>query len=115
LKVARELSWCRSIASRNYLLASHVWQQGPNGLTRQDPDFLAHVINKKADIVSVYLPPDASCLLSTMDHCLRSRNYVNVIVAGKRRLPQWLTIEQAGIHCTQGIRHLAVGRQRPRR
>jgi len=103
LKVTRELSWRRGIASLNYLLASHVWQQDHNGFTHQDPGFLDHVINKKADIVRVYLPPDANCLLSTMDHCLRSRNYVNVIVAGKHALPQWLSIEDACIHCTQGV------------
>jgi xylulose-5-phosphate/fructose-6-phosphate phosphoketolase len=103
LKVTRELPWRRGIASLNYLLASHVWQQDHNGFTHQDPGFLDHVINKKADIVRVYLPPDANCLLSTFDHCLRSRNYVNVVVAGKHPLPQWLTIEEACIHCTEGI------------
>jgi xylulose-5-phosphate/fructose-6-phosphate phosphoketolase len=103
LKVTRELPWRRPIASLNYLLASHVWQQDHNGFTHQDPGFLDHVINKKADIVRVYLPPDANCLLSTADHCLRSRNYVNVVVAGKHPLPQWLTMEQAIVHCTQGI------------
>jgi len=103
LKVTRELPWRRKIASLNYLLASHVWQQDHNGFTHQDPGFLDHVINKKADIVRAYLPPDANCLLSTFDHCLRSRNYVNVVVAGKHALPQWLTMEQAVVHCTQGI------------
>src|ERR1019366_6868001 len=83
LKVTRELPWPRPIASLNYLLASHVWQQDHNGFTHQDPGFLDHVINKKADVVRVYLPPDANCLLSVMDHCLRSRHYVNVVVAGK--------------------------------
>ena len=87
----------------NYLLASHVWQQDHNGFTHQDPGFLDHVINKKADIVRVYLPPDANCLLSVFDHCLRSRHYVNVVVAGKHALPQWLTMEQAVIHCTEGL------------
>ena len=103
LKVTRELPWRRPIASLNYLLASHVWQQDHNGFTHQDPGFLDHVINKKADIVRCYLPPDANCLLSVFDHCLRSRHYVNVVVAGKHPLPQWLTMEQAVVHCTQGI------------
>ena len=103
LKVTRELPWRRPIASLNYLLASHVWQQDHNGFTHQDPGFLDHVINKKADIVRVYLPPDANCLLSVFDHCLRSRNYVNVVVAGKHPLPQWLTMEAAIVHCTEGI------------
>jgi xylulose-5-phosphate/fructose-6-phosphate phosphoketolase len=103
LKVTSELPWRRKIASLNYLLASHVWQQDHNGFTHQDPGFLDHVINKKADIVRVYLPPDANCLLSTFDHCLRSRHYVNVVVAGKHALPQWLTMEEAIVHCTQGI------------
>jgi xylulose-5-phosphate/fructose-6-phosphate phosphoketolase len=103
LKVTRELPWRRKIASLNYLLASHVWQQDHNGFTHQDPGFLDHVINKKADIVRVYLPPDANCLLSVFDHCLRSRHYVNVVVAGKHALPQWLTIEAAIMHCTEGL------------
>jgi xylulose-5-phosphate/fructose-6-phosphate phosphoketolase len=103
LKVTRELPWRRNIASLNYLLASHVWQQDHNGFTHQDPGFLDHVINKKADIVRCYLPPDANCLLSTFDHCLRSRHYVNVVVAGKHALPQWLTMEAAIVHCTEGI------------
>ncbi len=103
LKVTSELPWRRKIASLNYLLASHVWQQDHNGFTHQDPGFLDHVINKKADIVRVYLPPDANCLLSVFDHCLRSRHYVNVVVAGKHALPQWLTIEAAVVHCTEGI------------
>ncbi|MGV8950146.1 MAG: phosphoketolase [Cypionkella sp.] len=103
LKVTAELPWRRPIASLNYLLASHVWQQDHNGFTHQDPGFLDHVINKKADIVRVYLPPDANCLLSVFDHCLRSRDYVNVVVAGKHPLPQWLTMEQAVTHCTEGI------------
>ena len=103
LKVTRELPWRRPIASLNYLLASHVWQQDHNGFTHQDPGFLDHVINKKADIVRCYLPADANCLLSIADHCLRSRNYVNVIVAGKHALPQWLSMTAAVIHCTQGI------------
>jgi xylulose-5-phosphate/fructose-6-phosphate phosphoketolase len=103
LKVTRELPWRRPIPSLNYLLASHVWQQDHNGFTHQDPGFLDHVINKKADIVRVYLPPDGNCLLSTFDHCLRSLNYVNVVVAGKHPLPQWLTIDEACVHCTEGI------------
>ena len=103
LKVTPELPWRRKIASLNYLLASHVWQQDHNGFTHQDPGFLDHVINKKADIVRVYLPPDANCLLSVFDHCLRSRHYVNVVVAGKHALPQWLTMDAAVVHCTEGI------------
>jgi xylulose-5-phosphate/fructose-6-phosphate phosphoketolase len=103
LKVTLELPWRRKIASLNYLLASHVWQQDHNGFTHQDPGFLDHVINKKADVVRVYLPPDANCLLSVVDHCLRSRHYVNVVVAGKRPRPQWLTMDEAITHCTEGI------------
>ena len=115
LKVTLELPWRRKIASLNYLLASHVWQQDHNGFTHQDPGFLDHVINKKADIVRVYLPPDANCLLSVFDHCLRSRHYVNVVVAGKHALPQWLTMDAAVVHCTEGHWHLAMGEQRPGR
>ncbi len=103
LKVTSELPWRRKIASLNYLLASHVWQQDHNGFTHQDPGFLDHVINKKADIVRVYLPPDANCLLSVFDHCLRSRHYVNVVVAGKHALPQWLSMDEAVVHCTEGV------------
>lgn len=103
LKVTKEIAWRRDIASLNILLASHVWQQDHNGFTHQDPGFLDHVVSKKADIVRVYLPPDANCLLSVADHILRSRHYVNVVVAGKHALPQWLTIDQAITHCTQGI------------
>jgi xylulose-5-phosphate/fructose-6-phosphate phosphoketolase len=103
LKVTKELPWRRKISSLNYLLASHVWQQDHNGFTHQDPGFLDHVINKKADIVRVYLPPDANCLLSVFDHCLRSRDYVNVVVAGKHALPQWLSMDAAVVHCTEGI------------
>jgi xylulose-5-phosphate/fructose-6-phosphate phosphoketolase len=103
LKVTAQLPWRRPIASLNYLLASHVWQQDHNGFTHQDPGFLDHVVNKKADIVRVYLPPDANCLLSVMDHCLRSKHYVNVVIAGKRAMPQWLTMEAATVHCTEGI------------
>nr|MBA3898503.1 phosphoketolase family protein [Sphingomonadaceae bacterium] len=103
LKVTKEIPWRRDIASLNILLASHVWQQDHNGFTHQDPGFLDHVVSKKADIVRVYLPPDANCLLSVFDHCLRSRHYVNVVVAGKHALPQWLTIDEAVVHCTQGV------------
>jgi xylulose-5-phosphate/fructose-6-phosphate phosphoketolase len=103
LKVTAQLPWRRKIASLNYLLASHVWQQDHNGFTHQDPGFIDHVVNKKAGIVRVYLPPDANCLLSVFDHCLRSRHYVNVVVAGKRAMPQWLTMEAAVVHCTEGI------------
>ncbi|MDA4117631.1 MAG: phosphoketolase family protein [Thaumarchaeota archaeon] len=103
LKVTSELPWRRKISSLNYLLSSHVWQQDHNGFTHQDPGFLDHVVNKKADFVRVYLPPDANCLLSVFDHCLRSRNYVNVVVAGKHPLPQWLSIDAAIEHCTEGI------------
>jgi xylulose-5-phosphate/fructose-6-phosphate phosphoketolase len=103
LKVTSELHWRRKIASLNYLLSSHVWQQDHNGFTHQDPGFLDHVVNKKADVIRLYLPPDANCLLSVADHCLRSQHYVNVIVAGKHPLPQWLTMEAAEAHCTQGL------------
>jgi len=103
LKVTLELPWRVKISSLNFLLASHVWQQDHNGFTHQDPGFLDHVINKKADIVRVYLPADANCLLSVFDHCLRSRHYVNVVVAGKHALPQWLTMEEAVVHCTEGL------------
>jgi xylulose-5-phosphate/fructose-6-phosphate phosphoketolase len=103
LKVTKELPWRRPIASLNYLLTSHVWQQDHNGFTHQDPGFLDHVVNKKADIVRVYLPPDANCLLSVANHCLKTHDYVNVIIAGKRPAPQWLSMDQAVVHCTQGI------------
>ena len=103
LKVTSELPWRRPISSLNYLLASHVWQQDHNGFTHQDPGFLDHVASKKADVIRLYLPPDANCLLSVFDHCLRSRHYVNVVVAGKHALPQWLTMEQAITHCTEGL------------
>jgi xylulose-5-phosphate/fructose-6-phosphate phosphoketolase len=103
LKVTAELPWRRKIASLNYLLASHVWRQDHNGFTHQDPGFIDHVVNKKASIVRVYLPPDANCLLSVIDHCLRSRHYVNVVVAGKHPAPQWLTMEAAADHCAEGI------------
>jgi len=103
LKVSAQLPWRRKIASLNYLLASHVWQQMHNGLTHQDPGFIDHVVNKKASVVRVYLPPDANCLLSVWDHCLRSRHYVNVVIAGKYQAPQWLSIDAAVKHCTEGI------------
>jgi len=103
LKVTREIEWRRPIASLNYLLTSHVWRQDHNGFTHQDPGFIDHVVNKKADIVRVYLPPDANCLLSVADHCLRSRHYVNVIVAGKQPALQFLGMESAIEHCTTGI------------
>jgi xylulose-5-phosphate/fructose-6-phosphate phosphoketolase len=103
LKVSSQLPWRRKIASLNYLLASHVWRQDHNGFTHQDPGFIDHVVNKKAEIVRVYLPPDANCLLSVMDHCLRSRHYVNVVVAGKHPAPQWLPMHEAEKHCLQGI------------
>jgi xylulose-5-phosphate/fructose-6-phosphate phosphoketolase len=103
LKVTLGLPWRRKIASLNYLLASHVWRQDHNGFTHQDPGFIDHVVNKKAGIVRVYLPPDANCLLSVMDHCLRSRHYVNVVVAGKHPAPQWLDMDAAVRHCTAGL------------
>ncbi len=103
LKVTSTLPWRHPIASLNYLLASHVWRQDHNGFTHQDPGFIDVVVNKKAEVVRVYLPPDANCLLSVMDHCFRSRHYVNVVVAGKHPSPQWLTMEQAVAHCTEGI------------
>ena len=103
LKVTAGLAWRRKIASLNYLLASHVWRQDHNGFTHQDPGFLDHVVNKKAAIVRVYLPPDANCLLSVVDHCLRSRHYVNVVVAGKHPAPQWLSMDAAINHCSEGI------------
>jgi xylulose-5-phosphate/fructose-6-phosphate phosphoketolase len=103
LKVTAQLPWRQDIASLNYLLTSHVWQQDHNGFTHQDPGFIDHVVNKKADVVRVYLPPDANCLLSVVDHCLRTRNYVNVIVASKHPSPQWLTMDEAVVHCSKGI------------
>ena len=102
LKVTRELPWRRPIASLNYLLTSHVWRQDHNGFSHQDPGFIDHVVNKKASVVRVYLPPDANCLLSVADHCLRSRDYVNVIVAGKQPDQQWLSMDEAVRHCTKG-------------
>ncbi|MDB4972036.1 MAG: Fructose-6-phosphate phosphoketolase [Myxococcaceae bacterium] len=103
LKVSSKLPWRPKIASLNYLLASHVWRQDHNGFTHQDPGFLDVVVNKKAEIVRVYLPPDANCLLSVMDHCLRSRHYVNVVIAGKHPAPQWLSMDEATRHCAAGI------------
>ncbi|HVX59278.1 MAG TPA: phosphoketolase family protein [Pirellulales bacterium] len=103
LKVTRDIRWRRPIASLNILLASHVWRQDHNGFTHQDPGFIDHVVNKKAEIIRVYLPPDANCLLSVVDHCLKSRHYVNVVVAGKHAAPQWLDMEQAVKHCTKGV------------
>jgi xylulose-5-phosphate/fructose-6-phosphate phosphoketolase len=103
LKVAANLPWRRKIASLNYLLASHVWRQDHNGFSHQDPGFIDHVVSKKADVVRVYLPPDANCLLSVMDHCLRSRHYVNVVIAGKHPAPQWLSMPAALRHCADGI------------
>ncbi|RZI77301.1 MAG: phosphoketolase family protein [Variovorax sp.] len=103
LKVTRDIPWRRPVASLNYLLTSHVWQQDHNGFSHQDPGFIDHVVNKKAEVVRVYLPPDANTLLSVVDHCLRSRDYVNVIVAGKAPAPQWLGIEAAVRHCTVGL------------
>jgi xylulose-5-phosphate/fructose-6-phosphate phosphoketolase len=103
LKVCNHIPWRRPIASLNYLLSSHVWRQDHNGFSHQDPGFIDHVVNKKAGVIRVYLPPDANCLLSVTDHCLRSRNYINVIVAGKQPAPQWLTMDQAIKHCTAGI------------
>ena len=103
LQTTRHIAWRKPIASLNYLLTSHVWRQDHNGNSHQDPGFLDLVVNKKADIVRVYLPPDANTLLSVADHCLRSRNYVNVIVAGKQPAPQWLAIEAAALHCEAGL------------
>jgi xylulose-5-phosphate/fructose-6-phosphate phosphoketolase len=103
LKVTRDIPWRQPIASLNYLLSSHVWRQDHNGFSHQDPGFIDHVVNKKAEIVRVYLPPDANCLLSVADHCLRSRHYVNVIVAGKQPALTYLPIEDAIAHCTRGI------------
>jgi len=103
LKTSRRIPWRKPIASLNYLLTSHVWRQDHNGFSHQDPGFIDHVVNKKADVIRVYLPPDANTLLSVADHCLRSRNFVNVIIAGKQPALQWLTMEQAVLHCTAGI------------
>jgi xylulose-5-phosphate/fructose-6-phosphate phosphoketolase len=103
LKVTNDIPWRRPIASLNYLLSSHVWRQDHNGFSHQDPGFIDHVVNKKAEIVRVYLPPDANTLLSTYDHCLRSRQYINVVVSGKQPAPNWLTMDEAVAHCTRGL------------
>jgi xylulose-5-phosphate/fructose-6-phosphate phosphoketolase len=103
LKVTRQIEWRRPIASLNYLLSSHVWRQDHNGFSHQDPGFIDHVVNKKAEVIRVYLPPDTNTLLSVADHCLRSRNYVNVMVAGKQPSPNWLPMDEAILHCTRGI------------
>ncbi len=103
LKVTRQLDWRAPLSSFNYLLSSHVWRQDHNGFSHQDPGFIDHVVNKKAEVVRVYLPPDANCLLSVMDHCLRSVDYINVVVAGKNDMPNWLPIDDAIAHCTAGI------------
>ncbi len=103
LKVTRDLDWRRPVASLNYLLTSHVWRQDHNGFSHQDPGFIDHVVNKRADVIRVYLPPDTNTLLSVADHCLRSRNYVNVIVAGKQPCLNWLGMEDAILHCTRGL------------
>ena len=103
LKVTRQIPWRKPIASLNYLLSSLVWRQDHNGFSHQDPGFIDHLANKKADVVRIYLPPDANTLLSVADHCLRSRNYINLIVAGKQPAPQWLTMDEAVAHCTVGI------------
>jgi xylulose-5-phosphate/fructose-6-phosphate phosphoketolase len=103
LKVSKQIPWRRPVASLNYMLTSHVWRQDHNGFSHQDPGFIDHVANKKADIIRVYLPPDANTLLSVTDHCLRSRNYVNVVVCGKQPAPQWLDMDAAVKHCTAGL------------
>jgi xylulose-5-phosphate/fructose-6-phosphate phosphoketolase len=103
LKVSREIPWRRPVASLNYLLSSHVWRQDHNGFSHQDPGFIDHVVNKKAEVVRVYLPPDANCVLSVADHCLRSRDYVNVIVAGKQPALDYLAMDDAIVHCTRGV------------
>jgi xylulose-5-phosphate/fructose-6-phosphate phosphoketolase len=103
LKVTKDIPWRRPLASLNYLLSSHVWRQDHNGFSHQDPGFIDHVVNKKAEVIRVYLPPDANCLLSVADHCLRSRHYVNVIVAGKQPSLNWLSMDDAILHCTRGV------------
>jgi xylulose-5-phosphate/fructose-6-phosphate phosphoketolase len=103
LKTTAHIPWRRPIASLNYLLSSHVWRQDHNGFSHQDPGFIDHVVNKRAEVIRVYLPPDANCLLSVVDHCLRSRDYVNVVVAGKQPTADWLTMDEAVLHCTRGI------------
>ena len=111
LKVTRDIPWRRPIASLNYLLTSHVWRQDHNGFSHQDPGFIDHVVNKKAEIVRVYLPPDANCLLSVADHCLRSRDYVNVIVAGKQPALDYLSMDEAIAALHARHRHLGLGEQ----
>jgi xylulose-5-phosphate/fructose-6-phosphate phosphoketolase len=103
LKTTRTIPWRKPIASLNYLLTSHVWRQDHNGFSHQDPGFIDHVANKKAEIVRIYLPPDTNCLLSVVDHCLRSHNYVNLIVAGKQPAPNWLDMDAAVTHCIAGL------------
>lgn len=103
IKMSNELPWRHKIASLNYLLTSHVWRQDHNGFTHQDPGFIDHLLNKKASVVRIYLPPDANCLLSTMDHCLKSRNYINLTITGKHNSPQWLSMDEAIEHCTKGV------------
>lgn len=103
IKMSSELKWREPISSLNYLLTSHVWRQDHNGFTHQDPGFIDHLVNKKAEVVRVYLPPDANSLLSVMDHCLRSRNYINLTITGKHDSPQWLSMEEAALHCTRGV------------
>lgn len=103
LRTTNRIEWRRPIPSLNYLLTSHVWRQDHNGFSHQDPGFIDHVVNKKSDVIRVYLPPDANTLLSVADHCLRTRQYINVIVAGKQPQPQYLSIEDAIVHCTKGI------------
>ena len=115
LKVTRSIPWRKPIASLNYLLSSLVWRQDHNGFSHQDPGFIDHLLNKKADVVRIYLPPDANTLLSVADHCLRSRHYINLIVAGKQPAPQWLTMDEAVAHCTTGAGHLEMGLERRRR
>src|SRR5690606_4859508 len=103
LKVSRGIPWRRPIASLNYLLSSHVWRQDHNGFSHQDPGFLDHVVNKKAEIIRIYLPPDTNTLLSVADHCLRSRHYINVVVAAKNPAPDWLAMDHAVAHCARGV------------
>lgn len=103
IKMASELPWRAKIPSLNYLLTSHVWRQDHNGFTHQDPGFIDHLVNKKAEVVRIYLPPDANCLLSVMDHCLRSRNYINLTITGKHDSPQWLSMQEAALHCARGV------------
>ena len=114
LKVCGHIPWRRPIASLNYLLSSHVWRQDHNGFSHQDPGFIDHVVNKKAEVIRVYLPPDANTLLSVTDHCLRSRNHVNVIVAGKQSAPQWLDDGRRAQTLCCRYRHLGMGEQRQR-